>query len=697
MTAVPVSLQFKLLFKLLCATLTAALLGGCAAPSGTPDVETPPAVSTNLPFEVTELSAEIRPQDDFWGYVNAEWIAQTEIPADRSSYGTFHILIDRTESQIRAILDDLGSADSAQDAASEAEQTIGNLYQSFMDEQTINSRGLQPLQTLLAPIDDIQTTAQLTEHMGKLAAMGVTTPIAFYADNDATDATRLILYLWQWGLGLPNRDYYLEDQQKLADARQQYLEHIAKMYDLAGWSNGEAAAAGILQLETTLATLQWTQVQNRDREQIYSNQYDPAATAQLLGGLPLNRWFEGFGISQPDKIVIAQTSYFEGLDKVLRETPMATWRAYLKFHLLANFAPYLSDAFAMEGFRFNNQQLRGQEEQAPRWKRGVRLINRSVGELLGQIYVQRHFDPAAKSQVLEMVENLRAAFALSIDELTWMSPATKDQAVEKLSAFLPKLGYPDRWRDFSGLSLQPDTLLENLVAVRQFNHAEELQRLQEPVDRALWTTNPQTVNAFYRPTHNSITFPAGILQTPMFDKNNDPAMNYGAIGSVIGHEFSHGFDDQGRKFDGIGLLRNWWTDEDAAKYKARADVLVEQFDQFQPLPDMNINGRLSLGENIGDLAGVTMAYRAFELSGYADGPAIEGLSPRQRFFIGYALAFRGMMREPLLRQRLLRGPHSPNEYRVTGPLRNVPGFYEAFDVQADDGMYLPPEERVKIW
>ena len=324
-------------------------------------------------------------------------------------------------------------------------------------------------------------------------------------------------------------------------------------------------------------------------------------------------------------------------------------------------------------------------------------MNSSVGELLGKLYVATHFKPESKSQIRQLVENLRAAFADSINKLDWMSDTTKQQALDKLEAFLPKLGYPDKWRDYSALQLHADQLLANVLRVRAHNHAYRLNKLKEPVDRNDWTTNPQTVNAFYRPTHNSITFPAGILQNPMFDADNDPAMNYGAIGSVIGHEFSHGFDDQGRKFDGTGLLRNWWTDADANQYKTRAEVLVAQYNNFLPLADTPINGRLTLGENIGDLAGVTMAFRAFELSGLADGPSISGLTPRQRFFVGYALAFRSKYREPLLRELLLRDSHSPGEYRVTGVLRNVPGFYQAFNVQPGDGMFLPAEEQAKIW
>ncbi len=676
--------QYSRLYRL--AILAVLGLSGCATQ----------APQTQLAFEVSELSSTIRPQDNFWGYVNQNWIDSTDIPADRSSYGTFYQLIDRTEAQIKAILEELAATAEASSTDQDA-QTVSLLFQSFLDQARLEELGLTPLQPWFEKIDAIDDYTTLQHHFGEFAALNVVSPVLFYADNDAGDAQRLLIYLWQGGLGLPNRDYYLKDTAKLVTARQQYQQHIENMFALAGWPNGAQAAAQIVALESKIAELHWSPVQNRDRQTIYSNQYNRQEAHTLLSGFNLDAWFQGMGMDTPDKLVIAQTDYFANLHPLIHNTPLAQWRAYLKFHLLAGFASYLTQDINAERFDFAGKKLRGQEQQAPRWKRGVRLINRSVGELLGKIYVAQHFDDQAKDQINQMVENLRQAFAVSIKQLEWMSTPTKAQALAKLDAFLPKLGYPDRWRDFSGLTLVADTLVHNVIKVRQFNHAYELTQLNQPVDRSRWTTNPQTVNAFYRPTHNSITFPAGILQTPMFDPANDPAMNYGAIGSIIGHEFSHGFDDQGRKFDGNGLLRNWWTDADAEQYGQRAAVIVEQYNNFQPLPDASINGQLTLGENIGDLAGVTMAYRAFELSGLADGPEVAGLTPSQRFFVGYALAFRGKIREPYLRELLLRDPHSPGEYRVTGVLRNVPAFYAAFDVGPQDGMYLPPEQRAKIW
>ncbi|MEM7099074.1 MAG: M13 family metallopeptidase [Pseudomonadota bacterium] len=675
--------------SIILASLT-LLMVGCQTPTPNSGDPTQPE-KPNLGFEIGDLSNEIRPQDDFWGYVNAKWIETTEIPADRSSYGTFWQIIDRTEAQIRTILDEVTTS-----AASADQQTIANLYNSFLDQDALDALGLEPLQDELSSIDAIDSYASLYTKFGEFAALGINSPVTFYADNDATDQTRLILYLWQSGLGLPNRDYYLEDVEKLLQARADYQTHITNLFALAGWDNGDQAATDIVSLETELAKAHWTQTRSRERSKTYRNQYTYADAETFTEKFDLGVWLTALGAGTPDKLVLAQTSYFENVGHIVQATSLGVWKNYLKLHLLKSFAPYLSREIDDENFDFLGRKLRGQQAQAERWKRGVRFINRNAGELLGKIYVERYFPESAKGQIGELVENLRGAFDVSIRELRWMSPVTKTQALNKLQAFLPKLGYPDEWRDYAGLNTS-DSLFNNVLNARRFNHQFGLAKLSKPVDRAAWTTNPQTVNAFYRPTHNSITFPAGILQRPMFESGSDPAMNYGAIGSIIGHEFSHGFDDQGRKFDGNGLLRNWWTDVDSEQYQARAQILVDQFEQFQPLPNTSINGQLTLGENIGDLAGATMSYRAFELSGHADGPDVAGLSPRQRFFIAYAIAFRSKLREPYLRELLLRDSHSPGQYRVLGVLRNMTEFYEAFDVQPSDGMYLPEQMRVKIW
>ena len=665
------------------------------------DQESAPAVpepgsGSSLGFDAAELADDVRPQDDFWRYVNGRWLDTTEVPADRSAHGSFREVFDTTEESIRVLVEEALAAVQAGEAEG-AQAQIGALYASFLDTATLEELGLTPLEVEFAAIDALDDTAALARYFGKASSLGVTTPITQYADNDTSEGTRLILYLWQGGLGLPNRDYYLDDNEDLVKAREAYETHIANMFGLAGWDHGVSAASEIVLLETQLAQLHWTQVQSRDRGKIYSNHYDFAGANELLGSFPLGSWLEGYGMAPPDKLVVAQTDYFAGLAEAVEATPMSTWKNYLKFHVLAAFAPYLSEAFDEERFDFRSRKLRGQESQAPRWKRGVRLVNGSVGEALGQLYVDKHFPPASKQTIGELVENLRTAYGQAIRELEWMSAETKNEALKKLEGFLPKLGYPDEWTDYSQLEVGAGTLMANVLAARAFNHQLGLERMTRPVDKQEWTYPPQTVNAFYRPAHNSITFPAGILQEPLFDADSDPSMNYGAIGSIIGHEFSHGFDDQGRKFDATGLLRNWWTEEDEEKYQARSSVLVDQYNEYAPLPDTKINGELTLGENIGDLAGVTMAFRAFELSGLADGPEIEGFSPRERFFIGFAIAFRDKIREPYLRELLIRDSHSPGQYRVMGVLANMPEFYETYGVTAEDGMYLPPDKRAKIW
>lgn len=677
---------------ILCPLLLFVLLamGACSDTAQPTSAEQAQQSNATPPFDPGEFTASVRPQDDFWTYINGQWLAETEIPADRSAYGTFHQISDRTEEQVHDILK--ARADRA-----EADDALADLYQSFMNEEAIDGRGLASLVPLFQRIDALQNQADLPGLFGELIAAGVNTPVRFYNDNDAFDNARLILYLWQSGLGLPDRSYYLNDNEKLVASRAAYKTHIENMFALAGWPRGAEFAGEILKLETTLAQAHWTRLQNRDRQKIYSQQASLREAQIATPAFDIMALLEGMGAPRIDKLVLAQTSYFATLGEIVDGTPLATWQAYLKFRVLKSFSGYLSEPFVAEDFDFQGRTLQGRESLAPRWRRAVRFVTASAGELLGRAYVGEHFSEAAKKEVYAMVENLRKAFDRSIRELEWMSEPTRQEALSKLSGFLPKLGYPDTWRDYSGLETDPEALVENALSARRFNHDYAMYKLTQPADRGEWTTHAHMVNAFYRPTHNSITFPAGILQAPFFSLGRDPAMNYGAIGTVIGHEFSHGFDDQGRKFDGEGLLRNWWTDADAAEYQRRAEVIVAQYGEYFPLADTPIDGKLTLGENIGDLAGVIMAYRAFELSGHADGPALAGFTPRQRFFISYAMAWRAKIRDPYLRELLLRDTHSPAQYRVMGVLPNVPGFYQAFDLQPGDDMYLAPEARAKIW
>ena len=679
-----------------CVFATLVLFASCTSEdtstSTVSEVDTP-AASPELGFDA-ELLGQTQPEADFFDYVNGKWIAATPIPAEFSSYGVTHIVFERTEEQIRELVENLPATDSA----NFAERTINNLYSAFLDETRVNERGLSPLQSAIERIDSITTHEDVWRAFGDLQRVGVNVPVQFFTETDANDPDRLLPYFWQGGLGLPDRDYYLSDAEKLVTARTAYVQHIDAMYRLAGWDS-EAVGNRLLELETRLARIQWSRVQNRDRERIYGNQRTLAQADAASGPYNWSVMFSALGIdSGIEPLVLAQDSYFEALPELITATDVALWREYLRFGLLKAFAPYLNQAIVDEDFDFQGKTLRGQEALRPRWKRGIAFVNRSAGELLGQLYVAAHFPESSKAQIKALVENLRGAFAASIDELDWMTPATKEAAKAKLAAFRAKLGYPDHWRDYEGLETDATALVESVWSVREFNHEYEVEKLNAPTDRSEWGMSPQTVNAYYRPTFNEIVFPAAILQPPFFNAAADPAANYGAIGAVIGHEFSHGFDDQGRKFDGTGRLRDWWQESDATAYESRAAQLVAQYESFSPLPDTKINGRLTLGENIADLAGLAIAYKAYQRSlGDKPAPVIDGFTGDQRFFISYAQSWRGHMREERLRELLLSDPHAPGRYRVLGVLRNIPEFQRAFGVTEGDAMYLPPEQQVQIW
>ncbi len=672
------------------ALLIAAIAGCVAEPQGDRDENL-----RLLGFNPDEFSRTVRPEEDFFAYVNGPWIEQTEIPPQRASYGLMAMLYERTELQVRAIIEQAASAPHK--FGSDA-QKIGDLYTSFMAAERAEEFGLSPLGEEIARIDALGTHEEVIAHMARALTMGIQVPVNFYIDANAADPSENLAYFWQDGLGMPDRDYYLADGEALAKVRRDYRSHIAQMFELADWPDGKQAADTIIALEQRLAEEHWTRVQNRDRERIYSSKYTLADATELAPGFDWPTFLASAGFGEPEQFVIAQTGYFAALGGIIRDTPVEDWRTYLSFKTLKSFAPFLNKAIVQEDFNFQRRTVRGQREIRSRWKRGVRLINGSLGELVGKEYVARHFSPEARQRVEQLVENLREAFRRSVDELGWMGWDTKAAARAKLDSFSQKIGYPDKWKDYSALEIRADDLVGNVRRARQWEHDRQVGKLFKPVDRTEWNMTPQTVNASYRPTWNDIVFPAAILQPPFFYPDADDAINYGGIGSVIGHEFSHGFDDQGRKFDGDGRLNDWWTATDAAEYEARSTGLIEQYYAFQPLPDRTVNGELTLGENIADLAGLTIAYRAYQLS--LDGqpaPKIMEFTGPHRFFIGYARTWRAKMRDEYLRERLIRGPHSPYEYRVNGVLRNMTEFYDAFNVRTPDAMYLPSEERVKIW
>jgi putative endopeptidase len=643
--------------------------------------------------DVDELDSATRPQDDFYRYVNGRWLERTAIPPEWSSYGTLQILAERTEEQLRALIETPVAGPAPGQARKPAD-----LYASFMDEARAEREGLAPLAPELARIDELADHDDVIRYIGHALEAGVQAPVDYYISSHPRDPDQSILYLWQGGLGLPDRDYYLVKSPELEKVRQEYRAHIERLSELAGWKDGEAAADIILALETQLAESQWSNVQNRDKERIAGNRYTLASARTFAPDMAWETLLRAADFSVPGEFVIAQTDYFKSLGGIVRNMPVANWQVYLRFKLLKAYAHYLNAAIVNEDFAFEGQALRGQQQIKARWKRGVRLVNEALGELTGQAYVARHFPPAAKVRMDELIQSLRAAYAQAIRKSEWMSAPTQRAALVKLDKFTAKIGYPAKWRDYSALVIEPDDLLGNVRRARAFAHHYEAGKLRRPVDRSEWGMTPQTVNAYYRPTLNEIVFPAAILQPPFFDLAADDAANYGSIGAIIGHEISHGFDDQGRKFDGDGRLHDWWSAADAAEYQARAARLIKQYGSFAPLPDVRVNGELTLGENIADLAGLVIAHRAYRIALQGrEPPVLGGLTGEQRFFVAYAVGWRGKFRDELLREILLSDPHPPYEYRVRGVLQNMPEFYTAFDVRERDGMYLPPSERVKIW
>lgn len=643
-------------------------------------------------IDVENFDSTVRPQDDFYRYVNGRWLDSTVIPPDRSNFGAFSELDEDAEKNLLAIIEDAAAATDAVEGSDL--RKVGDYYRAFMDSVRIERRGIAPIESDLAAIDAIETKGDLARYIGSTHNQTTTSPFDFYIGQDLKNATTYAVYLTQTGLGLPNREYYFGEQ--FTDAREKYVWYVEQLYELADRSDGREAARSVMDLETRIAEHHWTPVQNRDRDATY-NKYSVSNLDVLAPGFPWKTWVETAGLGV-DSVIVRQPTYLTAAAEAFSEIPVEDWKTYFRHRLLSSSAAYLSTPFVDAQFEMYGRTLSGSEENRPRWKRAVSVTESALGEVLGRLYVERHFRPESKDRMDELVENLRTAFDESIRELDWMTDATKAQALEKLRKFTPKIGYPDVWKDYSSLVVDADDAFGNMRRSYDVEYRRGLEKLGKPVDRHEWFMTPQTVNAYYSPSMNEVVFPAAILQPPFFNPEADDAVNYGAIGGVIGHEFSHGFDDQGRKSDGDGNLRDWWTEEDAQEFQARAAGLVEQFNGYSPIDGMNVNGELTLGENIGDLAGLTVAYRAYRLS--LDGeepPVIDGLTGDQRFFMGWAQVWRRLYREENLKQRLVTDPHSPSQYRTNGIVSHLPAFYEAFDVQEGDGMYLPPENRVKIW
>ncbi len=648
-------------------------------------------------IDVSGMDLTARPQDDFFRYVNGRWLDNTPIPADQSSFGSFAMLRQRSQEAVRDIIEAEGRTQAAPGSNS---QKVGDLYTSFMDEARIEALGITPLKSELARIARISDTRELPAAFAHASNIGVRLPFAVSVGPDQRNSDQYAVQISQSGLGMPDRDYYLRTDGRFGDTRKAYTTYIARLFALANQPDPEGAAARIIALETKLAEKQWDRARNRDRNATYNK----VGVASLKASTPHFDWqayFAALPADAEDKVkdvIVRQPDYLPAIDAILADIPLTTWKEYLTFGLISEYADGLSAPYSDSQFEFNGRVIAGRQQQQERWRRGVVEVEQALGEPVGRLYVEKHFKPEAKARMDALIRNLRAAFNVMIDELEWMSPATKVEAKAKLAKFRVKIAYPDQWRDFSALEIKPGDHIGNEIRFRQFQAEESWARLGKPVERWRWNFTPQTVNASYSATNNEITFPAGILQPPFFNMDADDAINYGAIGAVIGHEISHGFDDQGRKSDGDGNLRDWWTADDARKFEERAARLGTQFESYTPLPGMTINGRLTMGENIGDLSGVAVAYRAYQLSlNGKPAPVIGGFTGDQRFFIGYAQIWRFKSRDEALRNQLLTDPHSPGMYRAFVPLTNIDAFYTAFNVKPGDKLYRAPADRVKIW
>jgi predicted metalloendopeptidase len=673
--------------------LLAAGCNGCGPES--PTIDRGASASAASGIDMAAFDKSVRPQDDPFHHVNGSWIAKTEIPADKSSWGSFDMLIDKSQSDLRAIAEEAARA-SNRPAGSDA-QKIGDFYESFLDEARVEEVGMKPLEAELAAIDRVQTKTDLARYFARMFKLNLINPIVGYVDGDAQDPGRDILYMFQGGLGLPDRDYYLKDDPKLIEYQKKYIAMLTRLLTLAKTPSPDAAARDIFDLETRLARAHWTNVESRDAVKTY-NKRAIADLSKEFPGFDWAAWTSDLGIAQAPAVIVSQPTYFKAFAATVNELPVERWRPYLRAALLNGLAPYLSKAFVDTEFGFYGKTLRGVQENEPRWKRAVNTINANLGEMLGKLYVEKHFTPDAKARMEQLVENLRRAFREGIEGLEWMSPETKKEAQEKLAKFRPKVGYPTKWRDYSRVEILRDDLVGNVTRAFIAENEYQLAKVGKPIDPEQWGMTPQTVNAYYNPVRNEIVFPAAILQPPFFDLTADDAVNYGAIGAVIGHEMGHGFDDQGRRFDANGVLRDWWAAKDAEEYMRRAKLLVDQYNEYEPLPGLRVNGELTLGENIGDLTGVVIAHRAYRLAlNGREAPVIDGLTGDQRFFYGWVQQWRAKEREDALRQQVLTNPHAPEAYRANGPLRNVAEFYDTFAVKEGDQMFLAPERRATIW
>jgi len=648
-------------------------------------------------LDLNHIDSAVRPQDDLFRFMNGKWLKESKIPEDRASDGAFYWLYEQAEKQVKQIILDQAASGAA--AGSNA-QKIGDLYNSFMDEAKAEQLGTTPIEKDLAAAASFKTADQFFQILGDLESRGLSGLFYSYVSTDNKDSTKNIVYLGQGGISLPDEAYYREDEyQEIRDA---FLIHVEKIFDLAKLANGKAAAAQVLELETQIAACHWDQVKDRDAEATYNKK----SFSELVDLATTFNWPLWMAASNTpahvlEQVVVRQPSFFAGLSKLIQSFDLEKWRSWLTWHIISGASPYLNKALVDENFNFYGTTLSGIPKLKERWKRGVGLVEGALGEAVGQIYVDRHFGKQAKERMVGLVANLIQAYRVDIKALTWMSDETKEKAFVKLDKFTPKIGYPDKWRDYSNLTITPGDLIGNLAAIAKYSQDFEYAKIGKAVDKSEWYMTPQTVNAYYNPGMNEIVFPAAILQPPFFDVlADDDAANYGGIGAVIGHEIGHGFDDQGSKYDGDGNLVNWWSDKDRAEFEKRTKKLIEQYDQLSPsaAPDVKVNGALTIGENIGDLGGLTIAYKAYEISlAGKKAEEIDGYTGAQRFFMGWAQSWRGKYRPEEVRRRIATDPHSPDEFRCNQIVANLSEFYDAFGVNDGDQHFMASSDRVRIW
>jgi putative endopeptidase len=675
------------------AALTAAALtlAACThAPAQSPATGQAQIPPWGLDLGSRDLS--VKPGDDFYHYADGHWLEAHTIPADRTRWGSFDELDERSLQQVLSIVQKL-PPDAPEGSNA---QKVGDYYRAFIDTAAIDQKGIGPARAGIDAISAAKNHHDLTRLMGR-PDLALKAPLHVDIAIDEKNPDRYAVIITQSGLGLPDRDYYLKNDAVYSALREKYQAHITRLLGLAGEVNPAAEAQGILEVETRIAKIHWEAAKRRERDLTY-NPRTREQLEQLVPGFYWETLLATEGVDAQPQFVVRELDAVQALAQLFLEVPPDTWRPYFKYHYLVSMAAVLPQAFDDEVFDFYGRTLKGQQQQRPRSKRAVRALDEDLGEAVGALYVERFFPASSKEQVRALVENLRASYAQRIEQLTWMTPATRKVALEKLAAFHPKLGYPDAWRDYAALSILKGDAFGNNVRASVFEWQRQVVRLNEPTDRAEWDMTPQTINAYYNPTFNEVVFPAAILQPPFFDPHADAAVNYGGIGAVIGHEMGHGFDDQGAKSDAHGVLRTWWDAADTQAFKLRTDALAAQYDQFTVLPGLKVNGRLTLGENIGDLGGLTVAYDAYHRSLQGrPAPLRDGLTGDQRFFLAFAQIWRSINREEALRSQVLSNPHSPPQFRVNGVVRNMDAWYSAFAVQPADKLYLPPAERVRIW